>query len=446
MSTQQCTHEGNAPNAKFCKHCGFALNQMISAVESGSGRSTTPLFSSVARLDSSENELGINKCGFCGTVPKKANAKFCAGCGAKMILPNAESETPRVSTPLMKPVEATVAFSATVKPSEPALPRVPNGNVLLPTMPAVQLVELSTPTRVHSTLNAMPQHVPIVVGEGFTPRMLQSKNISELSGWRVGAVLGKGSFGTVYLGMLRNGTIVAVKQIHIVGEEFEPLAREIGTMRCLSHPNISRFLGCEYNDGAINIFMEFVSGGSLADLIKKFKPLPLEVVSSYTRQILTALQYIHAHHIIHRDIKADNILVETSTVMSREAVIKLVDFGTSRHLGGTVEKCKTFVGTPYWMAPEVLTSAEGYTFKADIWSVGCTVVEMLTGKAPWPIKSNMHQAVYMIGSGLVQMEIPKDVPPDLQDFMDKCFDRNPESRPDAAALLQHPFLRPMEKT
>eukprot|EP00760_Papus_ankaliazontas_P029232 PhM_4_TR4170/c0_g1_i1/m.50431 len=428
-----CTHDGNAEGAKFCRHCGMSL--------SGARRGSA----SVAALASTSSSE-FPKCGSCGALAKKADPKFCGECGAKFSgsTPN-NTVTPVQSTPHSPPAPPTILSPA--KQEEP--PNLSQPQTVQATQPPVKkkasVVDPVPEEHKETEADKLKEDTSITLKmtADFTPSMLNSANLDDLTGWRVGTLLGKGSFGTVFLSMLRSGKIVAVKQIHIVGNEtseYEPLVREVGTMRKLHHKNIAAFLGCEVKEHEVNIFMEYVSGGSLADIIKKFKPLPASVISSYTKQILLALDYLHNNRIIHRDIKADNILVETSTVVPLDHVIKLADFGTSKHLQSTIAKCKTFVGTPYWMAPEVLTAPEGYTTKADIWSVGCTVVEMLTGKPPWPQKQNVHQAVYMIGSGQTPMEIPTDLPEDLKDFLDKCFERDSANRPSAEELLHHPFL------
>jgi serine/threonine protein kinase len=211
-------------------------------------------------------------------------------------------------------------------------------------------------------------------------------------------------------------------------------------MKVLKHKNIVQYLGSDYdlNDKILNIFLEYVPGGSLSSLCKKFNPLHLNTVKKFTKQILEGLAYLHASGTIHRDIKGDNILVDN------DGIVKLADFGCAKKLDELCSKthgCNTMVGTPYWMAPEVITREVGYGFKADIWSVGCTVIEMLTGKPPWPEFESMWAAIYHIANSEgPPTNMPEDIDPLCKDFLSNCFIRDVSLRPDAAMLLKHNFL------
>ena len=263
-----------------------------------------------------------------------------------------------------------------------------------------------------------------------------------LDGWTKGPLIGRGSFGSVYQGLLTNGGFVAVKQIELLKpnggweKEIKTLHRELSVMRMLDHPNVCRYLGAEYDGAAecLSIFLEYVTGGSLASLIKRFKLLPIAVVRGYTRDMLQGLAYLHGKGVIHRDIKGDNILVDED-----KGMCKLADFGAAKKL---VEKmsCATMIGTPYWMAPEVIMCPEGYRQTADVWSAGCTVVEMLTGKPPWPMASTPQVAMMMIAKGTPPTEVPTDIPESCKDFLAKCFVVDAAERATAASLLDHSWL------
>ncbi|KAH9597292.1 Protein kinase domain [Trypanosoma melophagium] len=290
--------------------------------------------------------------------------------------------------------------------------------------------------------------------DGITPEMLQTSNAAELSTWRRGLLIGRGTYGSVYLGLLNDGSFHAVKCVEIGGKtgvfsakELVSLSREINMMQRLHHKNLCTFKGVMY-DGSNNticMFMEYIGGGSLSSLVKKFKPLPHDVVRRWTRQLLAGLLYLHSQRIIHRDIKGDNILVDTSSDPKLEAQVKLVDFGAARRLSDAVAQSRTVIGTPYWMAPEVVDvtgEGGGYSYKADVWSVGCTVAEMLTGKPPWPSKVNAPAAIMMIAQST---EGPTEIPEEeatagCLDFMRKCFVRDPEQRPTVEELMQHPWI------
>lgn len=156
------------------------------------------------------------------------------------------------------------------------------------------------------------------------------------------------------------------------------------------------------------------------------------------------LEYLHSNGVAHRDIKGDNVLVSQDT-----GIAKLADFDQAKVVSGTMRtggNAKTLAGTPYWIAPEVITQEEGYNpFKADIWSAGCTVAEMFTGKAPWVPMSNPMGIMYKLASTQGWPDaVPRDekvMGPDFVNFLDLCFKRDPQQRPDATELLKHPFLK-----
>eukprot|EP00668_Euglena_longa_P019587 GGOE01024366.1.p2 GENE.GGOE01024366.1~~GGOE01024366.1.p2 ORF type:complete len:514 (-),score=129.11 GGOE01024366.1:837-2378(-) len=273
----------------------------------------------------------------------------------------------------------------------------------------------------------------------------EEDELPDLEGWKRGNILGKGAFGNVYLGLLKDGKFMAVKTMEF-GEQSsaEDLAQtkmELDIMKTICHKNIVRYLGSEFDENArvLNLFVEYMPQGSIASVAKKFNPLPRNTIRAYTKQILEGLSYLHSKGIVHRDIKGDNIL------MDNHGVAKLADLGCSKKLDELCSKthgCNTMVGTPYWMAPEVISTQEGYGTAADIWSVGCTVVEMLTARPPWPEFHSMWAAIYHIANSDGPPDlVPKDLDPDLQDFLDQCFRRNASQRPTANQLLQHSFLQ-----
>jgi serine/threonine protein kinase len=187
--------------------------------------------------------------------------------------------------------------------------------------------------------------------------------------------------------------------------------------------------------------MEYCEGGSLGKLCREMnEPMPYAKVREYARQILQGLAHLHSHGVIHRDIKGDNVLLY-------HGVVKLADFGTAKRFGGAGIGMNSITGTPTWSAPEMLTNStlEGCSPQvADVWSVGCTVVEMLTkGEGPWPKFENLFQAVTTIvhHQGMPP-NVPTSLPEDLNNFLRCCFEYEPSKRPSAAELLKHAFLRP----
>ncbi|CAN6808677.1 hypothetical protein Bca4012_003020 [Brassica carinata] len=260
-----------------------------------------------------------------------------------------------------------------------------------------------------------------------------------ITSWLKGDLLGRGSFGSVYEGISGDGDFFAVKEVSLIDqgsraqECIQQLEREIALLSQLQHQNIVRYRGTAKDGSNLYIFLELVSQGSLLKLYQKY-PLRDSVVSTYTRQILDGLKYLHGEGFIHRDIKCANILVDAS------GAVKLADFGLAKV--SKLNDIKSSKGTPFWMAPEVinLKRTDGYGSSADIWSLGCTVLELLTRKIPYCDLENPYQALFRIGKGELP-DIPDTLSLDARDFIIKCLRVNPEERPTAAELLNHPFVK-----
>ena len=259
--------------------------------------------------------------------------------------------------------------------------------------------------------------------------------------WRRGDYIAQGATGTVYQAMNTDtGEFIAVKQflvreIDMSAEELDAYSKEIELMSDLSHQHIVKYLGTETVDGTFNILMEYVPGGSLAAIIKQYGGLGESVLRKYTRQILLGLEYLHGHGIVHRDIKGGNILVDNA------GTIKLADFGCSRRMSSdTTQSKKSIVGTPYWMAPEVIRGA-GHGPKSDIWSLGATVVELATGKPPFQQYSNPYTVLYRITVDGVCPEPPESLSDNGKAFLLRCFEAEPTARASIAELLAHPWVQ-----
>uniref|UniRef100_A0AAZ3P7Z5 Mitogen-activated protein kinase kinase kinase 2 n=1 Tax=Oncorhynchus tshawytscha TaxID=74940 RepID=A0AAZ3P7Z5_ONCTS len=261
--------------------------------------------------------------------------------------------------------------------------------------------------------------------------------------WRLGKLLGQGAFGRVFLCYdADTGRELAVKQVQFdpespeTSKEVSALECEIQLLKNLCHERIVQYYGClrDSNERTLSIFMEYMPGGSIKDQLKSYGALTENVTRRYTHQILEGVSYLHSNMIVHRDIKGANIL--------RDSVgnVKLGDFGASRRLqticlSGT--GIKSVTGTPYWMSPEVI-SGEGYGRKADIWSVGCTVVEMLTQRPPWAEFEAMA-AIFKIATQPTNPSLPVHVSDHGRDFLKRIFVES-KLRPSADDLLRHIFV------
>lgn len=256
--------------------------------------------------------------------------------------------------------------------------------------------------------------------------------------YMLGDEIGKGAYGRVYKGLdLENGDFVAIKQVsleNIAQEDLNIIMQEIDLLKNLNHKNIVKYLGSLKTKTHLHIILEYVENGSLANIIKpnKFGPFPESLVAVYIAQVLEGLVYLHEQGVIHRDIKGANILT------TKEGLVKLADFGVATKLTEADVNTHSVVGTPYWMAPEVIEMS-GVCAASDIWSVGCTVIELLTCVPPYYDLQPMP-ALFRI----VQDEnppIPDSLSPDITDFLRQCFKKDARQRPDAKTLLSHPWIQ-----
>ncbi|CAM6016269.1 unnamed protein product [Sphagnum balticum] len=333
------------------------------------------------------------------------------------------------------------------------------------------------------------------------------------SSWIRGSLLGAGAFGQVNLAMDRvTGAFFAVKSTvvscsssyqqgdveDVVGAAVQPnsalaaMENEIRILQELDSEFVVRCLGSDWSEEGgkrmRNVFLEYMPGGSLSDVLKQFaggaqqqqQPLDEQLIRSYTRSILQGIDYLHRRGIVHCDIKGKNVLVGNA------GSVKLADFGSAKHVeeeeevadcrrttgeddaaaserrrgrtGGDglrqdqvtmelEEDCgvRKVKGTPFWMAPEVVLQKE-QGLPSDIWSLGCTVVEMATGRAPWAHIADPFVALYRIGCTNEMPSVPASLSPEAHDFLARCFERNPRTRWTSAQLLQHPFLTGVRRT
>ncbi|XP_067887528.1 mitogen-activated protein kinase kinase kinase 22 isoform X2 [Heterodontus francisci] len=262
--------------------------------------------------------------------------------------------------------------------------------------------------------------------------------------WRLGKFLGRGAFGEVYLCYdADTGRELAVKQVTFdadsqeTSKEVNALECEIQLLKNLHHDRIVQYYGSlrDTMERRLSIFVEYMPGGSVKDQLKAYGALTENVTRKYTRQILEGVSYLHSNMIVHRDIKGANILRDSA------GNVKLGDFGASKRLqticmSGT--GIKSVTGTPYWMSPEVI-SGEGYGRKADVWSVGCTIVEMLTEKPPWAEFEAMA-AIFKIATQPTKPQLPNSVSNSCRGFLKQIFVEE-KRRPSAEELLSHTFVQ-----
>lgn len=267
-----------------------------------------------------------------------------------------------------------------------------------------------------------------------------SATTSSSQPWEKIKIIGRGGSSTVYLGRLLNSDEhVAVKEIQVDGltkEQVLAIGAEVDTMKILRHQNIIKYIGTEQVASNFYIFMEYADGGSLRQLYQRHGALTEAQASFGTWCVLHGLRYLHSNGIAHRDIKGANVLLTKSGDM------KLADFGASKRFE-TESIVSGLKGTPQWMAPEVIKGTQLTTgwMNADVWSVGCTVVEMLTGKIPYAEFENPMTAMYHIANGKKPSFGNCAVSESAKDFVDVCCAVEPEQRLTVEQLLMHPFVK-----
>lgn len=328
-------------------------------------------------------------------------------------------------------------------------PRMTSGPIPIPTAMHLRNPAHSnnTSTSTDSTPSAVRSSKSVSSGGGGVPAWITKGE------WRLGEKIGSGSFGEVFQAMNNKGKLFAVKRLAMSPSHSSDLSKlldEIALMRGLHHEHIVEYIGSFVDTGqgqgqgqgaaaALYIFQEWVPGGSLAQLLRKFGAFSLPVVRNYTRQILFGLVYLHGKGVVHRDIKGGNVLVDDS------GVVKLADFGASTRLGAMnkTQETSTIQGTPYFMAPEVLANNR-YGRKGDIWALGCTMIQMLTGEPPWKdmnLKGIVQLHVLLTGWTGPPPCARSDLTAEGKECLELCFRKNPDDRPTARELLKCAFLK-----
>ncbi|GAA5850879.1 hypothetical protein JCM8547_009118 [Rhodosporidiobolus lusitaniae] len=268
--------------------------------------------------------------------------------------------------------------------------------------------------------------------------------------WIKGDLIGRGTYGHVYIALsVTTGETIAVKQVEMprtysdkedqrTKGMISSLKAEIELLKDLDHPNIVLYLGMEQTPEFLSIFLEYVPGGSIGRIIRTHGKFEENVIKFFTLQILDGLGYLHKLGILHRDMKADNILID------QDGMCKISDFGTSKKSGDIYQNNEnmSMQGSIFWMAPEVIhNNKQGYSAKADIWSLGCICIEMLAGSRPWEGEGFMG-AMFKLGAERMRPPLPPDVQlsKHADEFVSACLQIEPEDRPKASEAKHHPFL------
>lgn len=280
---------------------------------------------------------------------------------------------------------------------------------------------------------------------------LDAEAVSWLRSWKQGESLGRGAYGEVFKAMVA-GRFMAVKKIPLdlslqekaAEKEISVLLLEINTLKRLKHPRIVRYMGCirqdSDHDPALLIFLEFMPSGSIKAMLTKFGSYGEGLVRKYTRQILEGLEFLHQNQIVHRDVKGANILIDP------QGDAKLADFGACGQLKALQDTVtggmKSIQGSVFWMAPEVMKYKAGR--RSDIWSLGCTVIEMITAEAPWPNlrqeKLSVTEMLKRIVEGPDPPPMPDNIPSACRSFLTHSLARDHTKRPYADKLLKHRFI------
>ncbi|KAL7708506.1 Protein kinase [Lotmaria passim] len=353
---------------------------------------------------------------------RKSNGAAAAAAAAAVALKSPDQECQDSCTSIKSPLE----FKSTFSPSAD-LPMAKNGSTN-EAPPAGDTTAL--PADDNNAATPVATATAAVAGE-------QRQRVEHV---KLLERVGRGTFGDVYRAEdLDTGNIIAVKEIVVphdftkdVEKQLAALESEIRVMRRLHHPHVVTYLGANREGNSLRIFMEYVGGGTVGSMLQREGALSEETTRNYTAQLLEGLEYLHASHILHRDLKGDNLF------LTEQNELKLGDFGQSKELADTLIT-QSVQGTPSFMSPEMI-ACSGYSFEADVWSVGCCVIQMLTGKPPFSNLDNQMAVMFAIISSKIDDQIPQNVSEGAKDFIRMCTKTNIKDRWTATQLRQHPWL------
>ncbi|KAL4510019.1 hypothetical protein ABPG72_010212 [Tetrahymena utriculariae] len=276
----------------------------------------------------------------------------------------------------------------------------------------------------------------------------QNSNNNDYLDAQVGELIGQGAYGRVYKGFVKSsGKFIAIKEMKeemMLGDDahslLESICKEIQLLKQLSHKNIVNYIGSKKQEGSVYIYMEYMPGGSISEMLKKYGGFDEEVIQKFVKQLLEGLIYLHSKGVIHRDLKGANILSDG------QGNVKLADFGAARNIENILqyslsqsEFCNSIKGSLYWMAPELIKN-EKHGRRIDVWSLGCTVIEMASAQHPW---ENIKKFSDLANAVIEQqpIPIPQHLSEECKDFILKCCTYDKKMRPKSHQLFNHPFLQ-----
>lgn len=280
-------------------------------------------------------------------------------------------------------------------------------------------------------LEQLMEHIDAKDGFQTIKKQTKMGTTFRIENYQLGEKLGKGAFGVVYKGLhVVTGQFVAVKRISRDKCDNRTLQKEVDFLKNCEHKNIVRYIDLLVSTNHLNLVLEFVDSGSLAQILAGYGFFPEQLAAIYVKQILEGLHYLHTSNVIHRDIKGSNLLI------TKEGVVKLADFGIAT---STTEFNRSSLaeGSPFWMAPEII-ELKTPTTASDIWSLGCTIIELLTGFPPY-FDATPFTAMYKMVHD-AHPPLPEEMTPELESFLKDCFQKDPNMRPSAADLIRHPWI------
>eukprot|EP00051_Salpingoeca_urceolata_P031750 m.12841 g.12841 ORF g.12841 m.12841 type:complete len:502 (-) comp4367_c0_seq2:328-1833(-) len=361
------------------------------------------------------------------TKPKLVDGPKLAGAAAA-VTPPAKPAPPVVARPAHTKSEKT-------KPIQPPVQRPPPPTVK-PTPAAATATAKPTPTPLGEVKKRDKGSKSKMSDDEVIARLKEIVSPESVKDRFTGMVkIGQGASGTVYTANdLKTNSVVAIKQMNLSQQpKKELIINEILVMREHQQPNVVNYIDSFLVGEELWVVMEYLAGGSLTDVVTE-TILNEGQIAAICRECLRALEFLHANSVIHRDIKSDNIL------LGMDGTVKLTDFGFCAQLTNEVSKRSTMVGTPYWMAPEVVTRKQ-YGPKVDVWSLGIMAIEMIEGEPPY-LNENPLRALYLIATnGTPELQHPEQLSDIFKDFLCRCLEMSVDARASASELLQHDFLK-----